>query len=130
MSDLHYAVLMIPSHAVRAARIDIGKTISICKAQLSVGVDQELYKAELSDALSRCLDGFAARQSQAVLPVGRMKTARDVVLYGFGRIGRILARILIQKAGNGTKLRLRAIVVRKPKKVSFSSLSLFVDHNN
>ncbi|EPC03492.1 glyceraldehyde-3-phosphate dehydrogenase [Litchfieldella anticariensis FP35 = DSM 16096] len=37
---------------------------------------------------------------------------KDVVLYGFGRIGRILARILIEKAGGGNLLRLRAIVVR------------------
>ncbi|MFG1496640.1 glyceraldehyde-3-phosphate dehydrogenase [Saccharospirillum sp. HFRX-1] len=38
-------------------------------------------------------------------------SSRDVVLYGFGRIGRLLARILIEKAG-GSPLRLRAIVVR------------------
>ncbi|MGD9983091.1 MAG: glyceraldehyde-3-phosphate dehydrogenase [Porticoccaceae bacterium] len=37
----------------------------------------------------------------------------DVVLYGFGRIGRLLARILIEKTGGGDTLRLRAIVVRK-----------------
>ena len=36
----------------------------------------------------------------------------DVVLYGFGRIGRLLARILIE-SGGGYGLRLRAIVVRK-----------------
>ena len=36
----------------------------------------------------------------------------DVVLYGFGRIGRLLARILIEHAGTGHGLRLRAIVVR------------------
>lgn len=37
---------------------------------------------------------------------------KDVVLYGFGRIGRILTRILVEKAGGGNLLRLRAIVVR------------------
>lgn len=37
----------------------------------------------------------------------------DVVLYGFGRIGRLLARILISHQGGGSGLRLRAIVVRK-----------------
>lgn len=37
----------------------------------------------------------------------------DVVLYGFGRIGRLLARILIAHAGNGAGLHLRAIVVRR-----------------
>jgi glyceraldehyde 3-phosphate dehydrogenase len=37
---------------------------------------------------------------------------QDVVLYGFGRIGRLLARELITIAGNGSQLRLRAIVTR------------------
>ncbi|MDD9893722.1 MAG: glyceraldehyde-3-phosphate dehydrogenase [Gammaproteobacteria bacterium] len=37
---------------------------------------------------------------------------RDVVLYGFGRIGRLLARLLIERTGHGQKMRLRAIVVR------------------
>ena len=37
---------------------------------------------------------------------------QDVVLYGFGRIGRLLARLMIEKAGPNSKLRLRAIVVR------------------
>ena len=44
-----------------------------------------------------------------------MDSARDVVLFGFGRIGRLLARLLIEKTGTGSKLRLRAIVVRKKK---------------
>ena len=37
----------------------------------------------------------------------------DVVLYGFGRIGRLLARLLIERSGGGHGLRLRAIVVRR-----------------
>ena len=40
---------------------------------------------------------------------------RDIVLYGFGRIGRLLARLLIERTGRGNKMRLRAIVVRKGK---------------
>lgn len=38
--------------------------------------------------------------------------ARDIVLYGFGRIGRIAARELVMQAGKGEQLRLRAIVTR------------------
>jgi glyceraldehyde 3-phosphate dehydrogenase len=38
--------------------------------------------------------------------------SKDVVLYGFGRIGRIAARELILQAGKGEQLRLRAIVTR------------------
>ncbi|HEX9979788.1 MAG TPA: glyceraldehyde-3-phosphate dehydrogenase [Flavobacterium sp.] len=37
---------------------------------------------------------------------------KDVVLYGFGRIGRLLARELMSKTGRGSQLRLRAIVTR------------------
>jgi glyceraldehyde 3-phosphate dehydrogenase len=40
---------------------------------------------------------------------------QDVVLYGFGRIGRLMARILIDKTNGGDGLRLRAVVVRKGK---------------
>lgn len=37
---------------------------------------------------------------------------KDLVLYGFGRIGRLLARELMAKTGKGNQLRLRAIVTR------------------
>lgn len=46
-----------------------------------------------------------AQDAEAIQP-------RDVVLYGFGRIGRLLARELMSKAGKGSQLRLRAIVTR------------------
>jgi len=39
-------------------------------------------------------------------------TPKDVVLYGFGRIGRLLARELMAQEGKGEQLRLRAIVLR------------------
>lgn len=37
---------------------------------------------------------------------------KDVILYGFGRIGRLVARELMARTGKGSQLRLRAIVVR------------------
>ncbi|SFW54039.1 glyceraldehyde 3-phosphate dehydrogenase [Sinomicrobium oceani] len=46
-----------------------------------------------------------AHQSREIQP-------KDVVLYGFGRIGRLLARELMAKTGKGNQLRLRAIVTR------------------
>ena len=46
-----------------------------------------------------------ARDTQDIQP-------KDVVLYGFGRIGRLLARELMSKMGKGNQLRLRAIVTR------------------
>ncbi|MEZ7499232.1 glyceraldehyde-3-phosphate dehydrogenase [Flavobacterium sp. Arc3] len=46
-----------------------------------------------------------AKSSEEIQP-------KDVVLYGFGRIGRLLARELMSKTGKGNQLRLRAIVTR------------------
>ena len=42
-----------------------------------------------------------------------LEQPQDVILYGFGRIGRLLARLLIEKTGGGDGLRLCAVVVRK-----------------
>lgn len=57
--------------------------------------------------------GAHVRDQIAGAPLSKAPHPTDVVLYGFGRIGRLLARILISRAGNGHGLRLRAIVVRK-----------------
>lgn len=46
-----------------------------------------------------------AQASKAIKP-------KDVVLYGFGRIGRLVARELMAKTGRGSQLRLRAVVIR------------------
>ncbi|WP_166875577.1 glyceraldehyde-3-phosphate dehydrogenase [Salinibacterium sp. ZJ450] len=61
----------------------------------------------------RGLDDFLRTELSDVLGGGEAEEGRDVVLYGFGRIGRLLARILIAHDGNGQGLRLRAIVVRR-----------------
>lgn len=41
--------------------------------------------------------------------------SQDVVLYGFGRIGRLMARLLIERTSTGEVMRLRAVVVRPGK---------------
>ncbi|RUO44110.1 glyceraldehyde-3-phosphate dehydrogenase [Aliidiomarina taiwanensis] len=60
-------------------------------------------------------ESIADYLSRQLAPAAGKKEAdepRDVVLYGFGRIGRLLARLLIERNGRNSKLRLRAIVVR------------------
>ncbi len=57
------------------------------------------------------LEGEFASLDQSRIETRSVKP-QDVVLYGFGRIGRLLARLLIQKTGAGDKFRLRAVVVR------------------
>src|SRR5699024_6972759 len=63
----------------------------------------------------RSLDEFLGAELADVVGLRGHEAAsgRDVVLYGFGRIGRLLARILIEHAGGGHGLMLRAIVVKK-----------------
>ncbi|WP_244857879.1 glyceraldehyde-3-phosphate dehydrogenase [Agromyces archimandritae] len=56
---------------------------------------------------------FLREELAPVIGRAEPESGTDVVLYGFGRIGRLLARILIAHAGGGQGLRLRAIVVRK-----------------
>ncbi|GAA4779138.1 glyceraldehyde-3-phosphate dehydrogenase [Citricoccus nitrophenolicus] len=80
-----------------AASIDLGR---MAAAYRSAGGDlQAFLDAELADVAGRGGEG--------------VETPRDVVLYGFGRIGRLLARIILSHEGGGSALRLRAIVVRK-----------------
>ncbi len=81
------------------ARIDIGKLTVRYQAQ---GIGTEVADFVRTE-LSRVNTGRAPMLSEP----------RDVVLYGFGRIGRLVARILIEQVGGGDKLRLRAAVVRK-----------------
>jgi len=66
----------------------------------------------LAEAPSTGFDAWV-RDHVAALPSWSQDDSTDVVLYGFGRIGRLLARILIGHAGSGLGLRLRAIVVRR-----------------
>lgn len=57
---------------------------------------------------------FVRRECREVIGrhVPPIEKPQDVVLYGFGRVGRLLARLLIEKTAGGQQLRLRAVVVR------------------
>ena len=82
-----------------AASIDLAR-LSLKFKQAGAGRDlKEFLREELAAVVGK--QGTEKRQGT------------DVVLYGFGRIGRLLARILIEHSGSGDGLRLRAIVVRK-----------------
>ena len=80
------------------ARIDIGKLTT--RYQHNGGED---------------VGSFVRREVEAINTGKRTlrPEPQDVVLYGFGRIGRMLARILIERSGGGDKWRLRAIVTQK-----------------
>jgi len=83
---------LAPSH------IDVGKLqVKYAESGQRLTLDEFLHQ-ELSDI---CTDK---------VPVAEQK---DVVLYGFGRIGRLLARLIADRTGGGRGTQLRAIVVRK-----------------
>jgi glyceraldehyde 3-phosphate dehydrogenase len=111
-----------------AAEPFIGRSLSV---QETMPVVQALAEMQLDSAkidLGKLTAGFqtsgaddlagylASELSGVMTGHGRLlEEPTDVVLYGFGRIGRLLARILIDRAGSGAKLRLRAIVLRPQK---------------
>ena len=84
------------------AHVDIGKLA--VKFKEEGGDLTEFLKREIGPVVGQ----YAAQSEEDA-----NNDTKDVVLYGFGRIGRLLARILIEKAGGGNNLRLRAIVVRQ-----------------
>ncbi|MCL9807849.1 glyceraldehyde-3-phosphate dehydrogenase [Flavobacterium luminosum] len=78
------------------SRLDIGK----------LTYEYHLEDNKYNDATAFVIDKLKdAKNTYEIKP-------KDVVLYGFGRIGRLLARELMSKVGKGQQLRLRAIVTR------------------
>ena len=92
------------------AKLDLGPA-HIDVGRLAVRFQEEGSTAGLS------LEQYIERELKELIGSKKkpLERTQDVVLYGFGRIGRLMARILIEKTDGGDCLRLRAIVVRKGK---------------
>ncbi|MCK7622234.1 glyceraldehyde-3-phosphate dehydrogenase [Streptomyces sp. RS10V-4] len=86
-------------------------TLDLGPSQIDLGMLAATYKA---DDRGLSVVDFTAEAVAGATGANKIERGegRDVVLYGFGRIGRLVARLLIEKAGSGNGLRLRAIVVR------------------
>ncbi|MDB4533300.1 glyceraldehyde-3-phosphate dehydrogenase [Vicingaceae bacterium] len=84
--------------SIAPSKLDIGKLAS------EWNLEKDNFSSQ-SDFLTNKLSGFDNSNDHNLTP-------KDVVLYGFGRIGRLAARELIKQAGKGQQLRLRAIVTR------------------
>jgi len=82
-----------------AAEIDLARLSTLFKQTGNGAPLNAFLRTELSDLVEKRGSGHAVRT--------------DVVLYGFGRIGRLVARLLIENCGAEYGLRLRAIVVRR-----------------
>ena len=81
------------------AKIDLGKLSFEWTEAKTTG-------ASLQEFLTSKIGSFVAGDGTG------QSEARDVVLYGFGRIGRLAARELISQSAKGDQLRLKAIVTR------------------
>ena len=84
--------------------------LPISTAQIDIGRLAVRYWAEHKDSTG--IEAFLRAELAPALNNSETVAPRDVVLYGFGRIGRLLARLLVDKTGESNLLRLRAIVVR------------------
>ncbi len=90
-------VTQMLSLTIAPARIDIGR--------LATEYINQKESSSVNEFISQQLTTFIGEDKRVLVP-------KDVVLYGFGRIGRLAARELITQTGKGEQLRLRAIVTR------------------
>jgi glyceraldehyde 3-phosphate dehydrogenase len=107
--------------SVTFSPIDIQKTTAVAKeltkldlapSKLDIGLLASQYENEKNNYPS--LKAFLEDKLKDFIGLEKINLKpRDVVLFGFGRIGRLAARELILQAGKGQQLRLRAVVVRK-----------------
>jgi len=84
-------------------------TLNLPPAKLDIGkltYEYHLEDNKYQDALAFVSDKLNGANNKKDI------TPKDVVLYGFGRIGRLLARELMSRTGMGSQMRLRAIVTR------------------
>jgi glyceraldehyde 3-phosphate dehydrogenase len=114
LNDHLYAKNYLEQPITVDVTLELAQAISrldIAPARIDMGrLDAEWLKekqdySNVDDFVSDKLSDFIGSDKLQLNP-------RDVVLYGFGRIGRLAARILIEQAGKGQQLRLRAIVTR------------------
>jgi len=116
-------ISILKSH--RAARMVEKNEVSVHETYPVVAAMQNLDLANVHVDIGKLATGFAndggdlsiedyvAQELKGAVNDDANASGTDVVLYGFGRIGRLLARLLIDKTGGGQSLRLRAMVVRK-----------------
>lgn len=85
------------------------KSLDFPPAKLDIG--KLTYEMHLEDNHHNNATAFIARKLKDARKNGNIEP-KDVILYGFGRIGRLVARELMVRTGKGSQLRLRAIVTR------------------
>lgn len=114
-------MLSVFADAARYAQEELPLREAVSLLELMLTLDLGRARVDIGKLLVRFtasehefMDAYAAQAFAPLLasPKAMPERAQDVVLYGFGRIGRLIARILIGKMGGGDKYVLRAIVLR------------------
>jgi glyceraldehyde 3-phosphate dehydrogenase len=84
--------------------------LDICPSRIDIGKLAFEWQQEIKE-YPKAVD-FLKYKLKDFIGKKHTITPKDVILFGFGRIGRIAARELTAQAGKGEQLRLRAIVTR------------------
>jgi glyceraldehyde 3-phosphate dehydrogenase len=102
-----------PTHNIVQALIELKPG----PASLDVALLQHGFRDsgahDIAEYLREQLTDAGTSVGEQARATAEQNAGTDVVLYGFGRIGRLLARIIIEHTGGGRGLNLRAVVVRK-----------------
>jgi len=101
--ETHQVLMAMAELDLRHAQIDLGKLAVRFMEHQQVEGDGAMDVATFVREQLAYLDGVKRK------PVAK---SQDVVLYGFGRIGRLMARLLIERTSTGEVMRLKAVVVR------------------
>ncbi|MGJ8691459.1 MAG: glyceraldehyde-3-phosphate dehydrogenase [Thalassotalea sp.] len=114
----HKSVALHEKHKLRVREsypfIEALNKMTLSPARIDIGKLAFRYVYNNSNTLS--IEQFLEQELTEVNKDREKGQSRDVVLYGFGRIGRLLARLLIERAGPNAMLNLRAIVIRPSNK--------------
>jgi len=105
---------------VEGEELSVVDTLPVLRAVVAANpgparIDLGMLLVGFRESRASDLTAYVAQQLAPVTGANKIDPAgpRDVVLYGFGRIGRLVARLLIEKAETNSGLRLRAVVIRK-----------------
>ncbi len=99
--ETHPVLVTLSALDLGPAHIDLGKLTSRYMEDNEGLTVDEYVKKECAPVIGK---------HKATVPV-----CQDVVIYGFGRVGRLVARLLVEKTGGGEQLLLKAVVLRPPK---------------
>ena len=101
--ESHPVLMALAKLDLAHVHIDLGKlTVRYMELEEDVG------------AAVPSVDDFVRQELKHLVGIKTkpIEKSQDIVLYGFGRIGRLIARLLIERTSTGEVMRLRAIVVR------------------